>query len=122
MRFLFDNALSPIVAARLRDAGHDAVHIRDYGLRTATDSAILDRAKSEDRILVSADTDFGALLAISGENSPSIIIFRRTTNRRPERQAGILLMNLHLIADALEKGALIVVEEVRIRIRELPIR
>jgi predicted nuclease of predicted toxin-antitoxin system len=122
VRFLLDNALSPIVAAHLQDAGHDAIHIRDYGLRAAADGEILDRAKSENRILVSADTDFGALLAMSGESLPSVIIFRRTTSRRPERQTAILLMNLHVIADALEKGALVVFEEARIRIRELPIR
>jgi len=47
VRFLIDNALSPIVSDRLRQAGHDAVRVRDYGMRDAADDAIFERAKNE---------------------------------------------------------------------------
>lgn len=121
MKFLIDSALSPLFAQALSKAGHDAVHVRDIGLGDALDEVIFEKAASEDRVLVSADTDFGTLLALREKTSPSVVIFRRTKGRKPREQAAALLANLAGLKQYLEEGAVIVLEKERIRVRSLPI-
>ena len=121
MKFLVDSALSPLVATRLNESGHDAVHTRDRGIESADDSEVLRVALAELRVLVSADTDFGTILALTGEPQPSVIQFRRGTQRRPKQQVELLLANLGAVAEDLVAGAIVTIEQDRIRVRALPI-
>jgi predicted nuclease of predicted toxin-antitoxin system len=121
LRFLIDNALSPLVAERLRDARHDVVHVRDRGLAAASDADVFARAAEEERILVSADTDFSTLLALRRERRPSVVLFRHGAERRPQSQAALLLANLGAIEDDLAEGCIAVIEPERIRVRRLPV-
>jgi predicted nuclease of predicted toxin-antitoxin system len=91
MRFLIDASLSPVVADRLRAAGHDAVHVGEALRVDAPDSAVLDHAAEHERVIVAADTDFGTLLARRSTSKPSFVLFRRQTGRRPAVQAALLL-------------------------------
>lgn len=120
MKFLIDNALSPILAMEFRNAGHDAIHVRDIGFADADDVTIFERAATENRIVVSADTDFGTLLALRQSSKPSVILFRLKGRRMPHHQAELLLANLESLADLLERGCVAVIEDARIRVRQLP--
>lgn len=90
-------------------------------MQAAADEEVFELAENEDRVLVSADTDFGALLALRRSAKPSVVIFRRTSGRRPEDQARLLLDYMPDLREPLESGSVVVVEETRLRIRDLPI-
>ena len=100
MRFLIDECLPPRMAVLLRDAGHDCAHIYELGLGGQPDEQVMALADRENRILVSAGTDFGELLANAPVLAPSVILpaarcaltsepdpsprsFSRTSNRSP---------------------------------------
>jgi predicted nuclease of predicted toxin-antitoxin system len=120
VRFLVDNALFAWKATGLRDHGHDARLVKDYGMRESSDELILERAASEDRVLISADTDFGEILALRRELKPSFILLRLDRYSPPE-QLTALASVLTTIELPLREGAVVVLEPARIRIRQLPI-
>jgi len=63
MKFLIDNNLSPLLSTQLNEAGFDSVHVKEIRMQTSSDKQIFQRAYKEERIIVSADTDFGYILS-----------------------------------------------------------
>ena len=120
MKFLVDANLSPRVAELLTLAGHDAVAVRDIGLGAATDEDILEHAATDGRILISHDSDFGALLAFRRLSRPSLILIRSSDPLSPEQHAALVLGNLSTIADELTAGAIVVFARGHLRTRRLP--
>jgi predicted nuclease of predicted toxin-antitoxin system len=120
VRFLVDMNLSAGVAAALRAAGHEAVHLRELGLEALDDLGIFARAAAERRVVVTFDLDFADILAASSGRSVSVILLRlraMTTANVVRRLPDVLRRT----AADLESGAIVIVEEARLRIRRLPI-
>lgn len=122
MNFVVDANLSPRVAALLRAAGHDAVHVRDIGLRDASDDQIIDYAISTDRVVISHDTDFGTLLAHRRLSKPSFILIRSSDPIDVDDQANLISANLDAMDEDLEAGAIAVFARGHLRVRRLPLR
>lgn len=120
MKFIIDNAVSPALADGLVEKGYDAIHVRALGMAAAPDEEIFELAAQQDRVVVSADTDFGTLLAFRQSAKPSFILFRQT-DKRPASQLRALLTHLSQLEDDLLAGCVAVFEDQRIRIRTLPI-
>lgn len=121
MKLLLDANLSPEVARLLGESGHDAIHVRDIGLLSAPDPEILQAAANGGCVLVTADSDFGALLALGSLASPSVLLLRSADHLRPRAQASLIVANLLSIADDLETGAVATLTTERLRVRRLPI-
>ena len=121
MKLLIDNALSPRVAEGLVADGYQAVHVGRLGMGKASDEEIFQWCHANGHVVVSADTDFGVLLAQRRTEKPSVLLLRRSSQRRPEVQVELLLANLPALVEPLEAGSIVVIEENRIRVRALPI-
>jgi len=105
----------------LNKAGWDAVHVAVLGLRAEPDTVAMQTALDDDRVLVSADTDFGALLAASRASRPSVVLVRRVVGRRVEALAALLLANLPEVKEDLRAGSVVVIGDDSLRVRRLPI-
>lgn len=112
--------LSPKTGAVLRALGHEAVHLHEEGLDKLPDPEILDKARREKSVLLTHDLDFPDLMAASGAALPSVVVFR-LRNMRPENVEQHLVKALEQSGTALERGAIVSVNERVIRIRSLPL-
>jgi predicted nuclease of predicted toxin-antitoxin system len=121
MRFLADMGVSTKVVQWLRQNGYDAKHLRDEGLYRIPNGEIFTKAISENRVVMTFDLDFGEIIALSKSQKVSVILFR-LHNTRTSFLINRLAAVLSDTGDALEKGAVVVVEESRHRVRYLPIR
>jgi len=122
MRLLVDANLSPKVAAGLREAGFEAMHVADLDLLTATDDQIFDQAVDDGFVVVTADSDFGMLLALRRSTSPSVIHLRHIAELPPDAHLDLLVANLPAIAGDLDRGVIASMSPSRLAMRDLPLR
>ncbi len=120
MRFLLDMGVDVRVGTWLREHGHEPVHLRDQGLQRLPNGEIFTKAISENRVILTFDLDFGEIAALARGRKASVVVFRLHNTRTAhvlERLASVLPD----CSSILEKGAIVVVEEDRHRVRPLPV-
>ncbi len=120
MKLLLDQGLPRSTTLYLAKVGIEALHAGELGLATAADSKILEFALQEQRVVVTLDADFHALLALSGASEPSVIRIR-IEGLRAEAHARLLIQVLSVCESDLEKGSMVTVTERGIRVRQLPL-
>lgn len=120
MKFLLDQNVSARVADLLRQRGHEAIHTRDVNLSTAEDAAILEWCRNENRIVITMDADFHALLALAGATTPSVIRIR--IESLPDDEFTALVERVIAnFGEPLGRGAAVTVKETSIRVHLLPL-
>ncbi len=120
MKFLLDMGLARSTATFLRTQGYNAVHLREEGWQRLADEKIIEKARNEDRVILTHDLDFGRLIALSQRQFPSVITFR-LDNMPPIYVNHCLAEILARFAPELEAGALVSANEQAIRVRPLPL-
>jgi predicted nuclease of predicted toxin-antitoxin system len=121
MKILIDMNLSPAWVPVLEEAGYTASHWSTIGALNAPDREILLWAKANGYLLFTHDLDFGAILAVTEAEGPSVIQIR-TQDITPDHAKNLLLTILDKFAENLFQGALISVDEEKSRVRLLPLR
>jgi predicted nuclease of predicted toxin-antitoxin system len=116
-RFLIDEDLPRPLAAALRALGEDAVHVREAGHGGATDDAVSSLAKLENRVLVTADLDFSDVRRFPlGEHS-GVVVARLPNEWTVDVLVAAVVAALKALTEEEIRGALVIVEPHRIRIR-----
>jgi predicted nuclease of predicted toxin-antitoxin system len=105
----------------LRTKGYEVTHLREEGLHRLSDEEIFKKAVSEKRIILTFDLDFGEIIALSGRKLVSVIVFRLRNTHTP-----YVIKRLEYVlkesSDLLKEGSIVIVEDTRHRVRELPIK
>jgi predicted nuclease of predicted toxin-antitoxin system len=120
MRVLLDMPVSATLLDALKAHGHDGVHAYQIGKGRASDTELLATARSEGRVIVTADLDFPQLLALSRSDGPGIILFRGG-NYSDREMCDLLERVLNEIAPEVLETSICVVDRKRIRVARLPL-
>jgi predicted nuclease of predicted toxin-antitoxin system len=120
VRLLLDMGVPRRTAALLREAAHDTVHLSERELCRLPDEDVLALAANEDRVVVTLDADFSALLALSGRGRPSVVHLR-IEGLDFRRAARTIEQVLAATAGDLAQGCIASVTPGGTRVRRLPV-
>ena len=121
MKLLVDMNLSPRWIGLFTDAGIEAAHWSTLGAKNAPDSEIMAYAKATDSVVLTHDLDFGAMLAATHGEKPSVVQIR-AEDVSPDLIGAQVITALRQMASELGKGALLTIDPNRTRLRVLPLQ
>lgn len=121
MKILVDMNLSPDWIDFLTSRDYEAVHWSKLGSAKATDFELMKWASDNGHIVLTADLDFGAILAATAGNSPSVVQLRDSV-LTPAAAGDAVVRTLRQEKQALLDGALISIDTSRARLRVLPLK
>lgn len=116
MKFKIDENLPAEHAGLLRAAGHEADTVADQGLSGAQDSALIERCRRENRVLMTLDLDFANVQAYPPKSHPGIIVLR---SKMQDKLTLVSLLRriIPQLHNHPPEGQLWIVEQDRIRYR-----
>ena len=120
MRLLADLHIAPRTVQFLRSLGHDVLRVTDLLPATASDESIVERAAQDERIILTQDLDMTAIIALSRRQYPSLVTLR-LSSVRIESVNTVLQRTLPMLEHDLQQGALVTIEDSRVRLRRLPL-
>ena len=121
IRLLADMNISPKTVAALERRGWDVIRVSQVLPADAPDSRVLSFAREDDRVVLTQDLDFSALLALGGHQKPSLITLQLPLSD-PDTVTRRLIAILPGLEDALQAGSAVTVDDLAVRVRVLPIQ
>jgi predicted nuclease of predicted toxin-antitoxin system len=117
MKVLVDEDLPRSLSKALQSAGIETRHVLDLGLRGESDDVIYARSITDGSVLLTADLGFGNPVRFPLTNQPGIVI-ARFPNEIPTSSLNAMIAGaLRELEDAEVRGALVLIEPGRVRIR-----
>jgi predicted nuclease of predicted toxin-antitoxin system len=120
VKILVDMNLSPRWTGFLAASGIESAHWSSIGSPCATDKAIMEYARSNGFLVLTHDLGFGAILAATHGERPSVVQVR-AGDLSPEAIGPRVVAAIRQLTPELESGALVTIETERARLRVLPL-
>lgn len=120
MKSLLDMPASSSLLDVLETHGHEGIHAHQAGLDRATDDELLQLARRENRVIITADLDFPRLLALSLAEGPGLILFRGG-NYWDREMRDLLNHTLQSVPAEILDKSICVVDRKQVRVTALPL-
>jgi predicted nuclease of predicted toxin-antitoxin system len=120
VKFLADVHISPQTVLFLRRLQHDVTRVGEVLRSTSTDEDIIDHAAAQDRVVLTQDLDFSAIMALSGRSKPTVVTLRLASSR-VDYVNTVLERVLPQIENEALAGSLVTVADHDFRCRSLPL-